>query len=194
MKVLSAHCVPQIFYFFFGQHISLVVKHIVNVLFWKWWGRNWENNISWVKCKVQEWSSVSIHCQPPWSHNSSSSEIKFTCPFQSSSTSLCLRQQLSHHLNHKSLIQSESGVNRLFSLAVWGNCSHRAHAFFQFSLFLFPHWISSSYFGFLLHCISLRLKGCWGPSLFPPEQTAGGPSPAQHTALLRESGCTPNTF
>lgn len=115
-----------------------MVKHIVNVLFWKWWGRNWDNKISWVKCNMQEWSSVSIRCQPPWSHNSSSSEIKFTCPFQSSSPSLRLRQQLSYNLNHRSLIQSESGVNGLLSLAARGNLLSPSSCFFPVFLIPFP--------------------------------------------------------
>lgn len=129
---------PKYSFFFFRQHMSLVVKHVVNVLSWKWWGRNWDNNISWVKCNMQEWSPVSIHCQSPWSHNSSSSEIKFTCPFQSSSPSFCLRQQLSQDLNHRSLIQSESGVNRLFSLAAWGNLLSRSSCFFPVFFIPFP--------------------------------------------------------
>lgn len=122
------------------------------------------------------------------------SQIKFTWPFQSSSPSFCLRRQLSCYVHHRFSIQRKLGVNRLFSLAAWGNLLSPCSCLFLVFFLPFPDCISSSFFGFLHHCISLRLKGCWGLSLFLPEQTARGSGPAQCSVLHWGSWRMPGNF
>ena len=148
-----------------GAEIGIVMKTK--------WNFTWKSNIL-----------ISVHYQllqpPPRSHNSLPLGVQVHLPFQSSLLHSVWEQPSC--LGTRFPIQSELGVNRLFSLAAWGNLLSPCWWFFSTFLPL-SNWISiiSFWLSAPLHFSDAKRMRRF---FLLPEQTEKGLVPAQGTVAV----------